>query len=475
MSFSNKVAQNAEVLRESFLSNASRVCSRRRPITIFQVFLLLAALMQPKGATATITTLAGSTTESYPALPAQFGAEWKPGVSDSEAVLRYLPDNPLLCHPIHDDMESYALSQSLENQTPLVYLAKRGSCPYYEKAANVVSFSPQIQYLIIFHDEAFEPDAIISMSAPKENSPKSLHILSTSYNTGNALLQYMNSSLARKEDTLVLLQITKQEVAEAALMKTKPVKLPTNQESTVGDENDDEWEILMPFGSSNMDRDLLNPTLGMFFTVLLLSSTFLLCLVAANPSRRRHLRLPLGDQSTYVLNTVESCFVGHNLLTNGEIQRYLVVKDDDVEEGQELRGDSTTACDCNGKVPIECGQPDTPSIQCAICIDDVLESEGTIRLPCNHSFHKDCILPWLTERNGTCPLCKYDVHQFVQESAALDFSLPKNYIVGIRKKLRAFFRLAPTSQSPSVDSEESIDIEGLEMNDSTLSSSSIDE
>jgi Ring finger domain len=47
---------------------------------------------------------------------------------------------------------------------------------------------------------------------------------------------------------------------------------------------------------------------------------------------------------------------------------------------------------------------------CSICIDDFEPGERLTLLPkCQHAFHKDCILPWLTERQGSCPLCKTNV------------------------------------------------------------------
>lgn len=27
-------------------------------------------------------------------------------------------------------------------------------------------------------------------------------------------------------------------------------------------------------------------------------------------------------------------------------------------------------------------------------------------MPCQHAFHSECIVPWLTDRSPTCPLCK---------------------------------------------------------------------
>lgn len=52
----------------------------------------------------------------------------------------------------------------------------------------------------------------------------------------------------------------------------------------------------------------------------------------------------------------------------------------------------------------------TMSTSCSICIDDFEEGEKIRLLPrCGHAFHTDCILPWLTERQGYCPCCKTEV------------------------------------------------------------------
>lgn len=52
----------------------------------------------------------------------------------------------------------------------------------------------------------------------------------------------------------------------------------------------------------------------------------------------------------------------------------------------------------------------TTSTTCSICIEEFEHGEKLRFLPrCKHAFHTDCIMPWLTERQGCCPLCKTSV------------------------------------------------------------------
>ncbi|CAN0038633.1 unnamed protein product [Discosporangium mesarthrocarpum] len=43
---------------------------------------------------------------------------------------------------------------------------------------------------------------------------------------------------------------------------------------------------------------------------------------------------------------------------------------------------------------------------CSVCLDPFVEGEKLRSLSCCHAFHQECILPWLTERQRTCPMCK---------------------------------------------------------------------
>ncbi len=46
---------------------------------------------------------------------------------------------------------------------------------------------------------------------------------------------------------------------------------------------------------------------------------------------------------------------------------------------------------------------------CAICLTD-LESERVIKLPCEHFFHKECLVNWL-RRSTVCPMCRNDIEE----------------------------------------------------------------
>ena len=44
--------------------------------------------------------------------------------------------------------------------------------------------------------------------------------------------------------------------------------------------------------------------------------------------------------------------------------------------------------------------------RCSVCFEDYKEKEFVDVTPCNHVFHTDCLLDWLTHDKITCPLCR---------------------------------------------------------------------
>ncbi|KAF8107821.1 hypothetical protein N665_0116s0028 [Sinapis alba] len=48
------------------------------------------------------------------------------------------------------------------------------------------------------------------------------------------------------------------------------------------------------------------------------------------------------------------------------------------------------------------------AVMCAVCKDDMVMGDTGKKLPCGHSYHGSCILPWLETRNS-CPVCRFQL------------------------------------------------------------------
>ncbi|CAL9219002.1 unnamed protein product [Arabidopsis halleri] len=48
------------------------------------------------------------------------------------------------------------------------------------------------------------------------------------------------------------------------------------------------------------------------------------------------------------------------------------------------------------------------TLQCSVCLDDFEIGTEAKRMPCEHKFHGDCLLPWL-ELHSSCPVCRYQL------------------------------------------------------------------
>jgi hypothetical protein len=46
--------------------------------------------------------------------------------------------------------------------------------------------------------------------------------------------------------------------------------------------------------------------------------------------------------------------------------------------------------------------------RCSICLENFYREEMVRTLPCFHSYHANCIDPWLRSKS-TCPICKQDI------------------------------------------------------------------
>lgn len=51
--------------------------------------------------------------------------------------------------------------------------------------------------------------------------------------------------------------------------------------------------------------------------------------------------------------------------------------------------------------------PSHPQKSCSISLDDFVEGEEIIQLPCNHIFKPTAINDWLKNEKAECPICRY--------------------------------------------------------------------
>ena len=50
---------------------------------------------------------------------------------------------------------------------------------------------------------------------------------------------------------------------------------------------------------------------------------------------------------------------------------------------------------------------------CAVCLSSMEKEEVVMELPCKHSYHKDCIEPYLKDYSYKCPVCRSEVGETV--------------------------------------------------------------
>lgn len=53
-------------------------------------------------------------------------------------------------------------------------------------------------------------------------------------------------------------------------------------------------------------------------------------------------------------------------------------------------------------------QGSSATVSCPICTEEFEMNEPAKKLPCDHLFHIDCILPWL-KRHCSCPMCREEL------------------------------------------------------------------
>ena len=51
--------------------------------------------------------------------------------------------------------------------------------------------------------------------------------------------------------------------------------------------------------------------------------------------------------------------------------------------------------------------------KCLIFLEEYVNNDNVIYLPCFHIFHKNCIIHWI-KKHANCPLCKININEIIK-------------------------------------------------------------
>jgi hypothetical protein len=339
-------------------------------------------------------------------------------------------------------------------------LVKRGVCSFEEKARMAIRLNAEyaassstplkrrIDFLLVYHNESAQDDMLIQMGGPPNDASIDVGLIYVSNSVGT----YMQSRMLRK------FSYTGDDIEAGPYMNANALRQEPPQTLYETERNYTGWQYLVRFfilsdrddndnGGWNGDRRNPSPNgsaTNDFYWIrfvlfgLLIAAPCLRgisvwysaggrircvrnergCVVGleiirpANPhwltqnsnngGRNSSQRIRLTEQQVLALPEIE-----YKPFVSQSSTDMFINESEKFSQETFLNETSSPQHDDEGGEGGELDSLLTTCTACSICIDD-FEMGETIRLlpRCRHAFHTDCIMPWLTERQGCCPLCK---------------------------------------------------------------------
>jgi len=249
-------------------------------------------------------------------------------------------------------------------------LARKGQCTFEDKARLAQKIHPVIKYLVICGENPDDSD-LIKMTA-QNASGINLGLLYVSYSSGLDLLMYIS-----------------EEMTDDRTIAGDGVEVNMDSYTPLSDIMFIIWIVLvLTFGTL---------AFGIISLFLCLNSRLVLML------------------SEGPIPPTMSERDADDLLTTEEAQALpeVIYRNDDKEKPFKESIETSSSSSDNGD---ESGTIFDHYNSCSICLEDFESGEKLLLLPkCQHYFHSTCIIPWLTERHPTCPLCKTNVKEGLKQ------------------------------------------------------------
>mmetsp|Transcript_17690 Transcript_17690/g.26350 ORF Transcript_17690/g.26350 Transcript_17690/m.26350 type:complete len:459 (-) Transcript_17690:40-1416(-) len=333
---------------------------------------------------------------SYDSKVAMFGQTFADG-REYEARLQHLKNDPYLCN----GKASHEITRPL-NGSSVVLLAQRGECDYETKGRVATDYGIPVHYVIVYDN--IDQESLVTMMV---NDPRGINVgmLFTYKSSGEDLLTKLDGQTEQQKNDGGLF----------VLMDAEEPYVP----------------YIDPYG-----------WIGGIFMMITCCSGILLCcqagyirrdgsvIIVGRPTTVQHSNLMTREQ---VMDLPTVTFLGNHhrstaamtMATTDTAKAIGAEKDEPLEQAsdnstvEEAPTPASNSCSlvkmmngesgcggCGGEQHAAGAEYNTV---CSICLEDFEYGEQLRVLPCRHQFHTECILPWLTERQGLCPLCKVRV------------------------------------------------------------------
>lgn len=280
-----------------------------------------------------------------------------------------------------------------EDGIPIALLVQRGMCTFYEKAVMASQYGSAVKYVIIY-DNQVAPD-LVPMSSESSTDMTLFFIASLS---GQELRDLIFKSWQSQHSPVSQLPSTSPLQADSytSSNETEAISYPNGLlvllDGTIPD--------YMEAGRSPLNAAAyFLAAMSGFLAFLIFFGCLLICAqcgwITAAPDEHGRIVLFAGGPGIHPGEGLARMIRIVDKLTPEQVQKHL--KEEEFVAGGSNDDENGGGC-C-----------------CAICLDEFEDRETVKVLPCNHKFHEPCLVPWLTERHASCPLCKLDVLKHVLE------------------------------------------------------------
>jgi len=245
---------------------------------------------------------------------------------------------------------------------PIALLALRGNCSFSCKAAVVESIHPSGQFLIVYNDDTEGEDTFSPLYVEEDENMR-LILLSVSHCTGQALYQYIAEQP----------EVVRQQQGSPLIVMVGYIKIPPLTGMSMA-------EVIEGIGWGLVVLSWITAVIRFHIHC--------------------HDRIDLQDNSSSPAVTSQT--IGPAM----EDTRWKVA--------HALKLLLVAATD---KAAHFGDDDDDTLLICPICLDDEVPKAFLV-LPCQHQFHTECIILWLTKWHANCLLCKFNMQQYVLDHKA---------------------------------------------------------